>query len=53
MTYPDGSEFTVRIEGMDAAEKAQRFGDVATKWLAQTTKGEAVGVVESGNDRCG
>ncbi|WP_419581433.1 thermonuclease family protein [Stieleria magnilauensis] len=53
LTQAGGTELTIRLEGIDAPEKAQRFGSESTQWLADATEGEAVRVVASGNDRYG
>ena len=50
---PDGSLVTIRLEGIDAPERVQRFGREATGWLAEATDGKAVEVVETGTDRYG
>lgn len=52
-TTSDGSGLTIRLEGVDAPEKAQRFGDESTQWLADATANATVRVVDSGTDRYG
>ena len=49
----DGDEVTVRLEGIDAPESDQPFGDAATRYVAGAVVGERVRVVEHGEDYLG
>lgn len=53
LTQADGRELTIRLEGIDAPEKAQRFGSESTQWLTDATTNASVRVVASGSDRYG
>ncbi len=53
LSQADGSELTIRLEGIDAPERGQPFGDRSRQWLANATANESVRLVTSGTDRYG
>lgn len=49
----DGETTTIRLEGVDAPEKDQRFGPQATRWLIHQLSGNRVQAEISDTDRYG
>ncbi len=53
LAQPDGSEITIRLEGIDAPERGQPFSDESKQWLADATSQQVVKVIALGTDRYG
>jgi micrococcal nuclease len=48
-----GSEMTIRLEGIDAPEIDQPFGNESKRWLSDATANTSVRAIASGTDRYG
>jgi len=49
----DGRETTIRLEGVDAPEKAQRFGEESTEWISRKMFNKIGRAEITGKDRYG
>ena len=52
-TIVDGRQIKVRLNGIDAPEKKQAFGNASKRALSDLVFGQRVSIVPFGKDRCG